>query len=402
METNYVRNVMESTCQEPLGRRRVSTVAVIAAGALFAVLAGCASTTGPEPIAVSKIAPGPNEQVVDHALILLDTSGSVDETTQFPAERSLLRSFVGGMPDGSYEVGVITFGGADRDIFQAANFDRSSLGAYAAEIPYLSDGTPLHTVLRESRVALEGKVSNAAVIVVSDGLPSDAIGRDISTDLSLSAGRELADSYAGTLCIHTVQLGDDPAGRAFLAQLAQTTACGTTRTADSLTTEVAFQSFGRDALLTDLPQVAAPAPVGGDSDQDGVLDSADQCSGTPSGAKVDARGCWVIPGVHFAVDSDQIEPGSRQRFDQEVLPVLSKNPGLRVRIDGHTDASGGEGYNQGLSERRAESVRRELISQGVAADRVETQGFGEGRPAATNDTAEGRRINRRTEINALR
>lgn len=382
----------------------LATAALLAGG-----LAGCASTPAPQPVAVSKIAPGANQRVIDQLVILFDTSGSVDEATQFPSQRALLQSFVGGMPDGSYEVSVITFGGVDRDIIEQASFNRGALGDYAANVEYLDDGTPLHTVLREASTGLQGKGSKASVVVVTDGLPSDAIGRAVSSELALSAARDLAGSYAGDLCIHTVQLGNDPAGAAFLSNLAGTTPCGSTRAASSLNTEMAFQSLERDALLAPLPQVAAPPPAvvaapirDLDGDRDGVLDSRDQCPRTPTGARVDSRGCWVIPELYFKTDTSEFSEGSQRILDEEVLPVLRKTPGLRVRIDGHTDATGGAAYNQQLSERRAAAVRDMLVSDGIAGDRIQTQGFGEANPIAPNNTAAGRKVNRRTEITVLR
>ena len=70
----------------------------------------------------------------------------------------------------------------------------------------------------------------------------------------------------------------------------------------------------------------------------------------------------------------------------------------RVRVEGYTDSTGAASYNQELSERRAEAVRDALISMGISRDRVETQGFGEEYPVATNDTSGGRQQNRRVEI----
>ncbi|WP_100639273.1 OmpA family protein [Marinobacter salexigens] len=70
----------------------------------------------------------------------------------------------------------------------------------------------------------------------------------------------------------------------------------------------------------------------------------------------------------------------------------------RVRVEGYTDSTGDETYNQQLSERRAQAVRDELVSKGIDRSRVETRGFGEEHPVASNDTSAGRQQNRRVEI----
>lgn len=70
----------------------------------------------------------------------------------------------------------------------------------------------------------------------------------------------------------------------------------------------------------------------------------------------------------------------------------------RVRVEGYTDSTGEASYNQELSERRAGAVRDALVNMGVSRDRVETKGFGEEYPVATNDTSGGRQQNRRVEI----
>lgn len=77
---------------------------------------------------------------------------------------------------------------------------------------------------------------------------------------------------------------------------------------------------------------------------------------------------------------------------------MAKYDNRRVRVEGYTDSTGEAAYNQGLSERRAEAVRDTLVNMGVSSGRVETKGFGEEFPVASNDTSGGRQQNRRVEI----
>ncbi len=77
---------------------------------------------------------------------------------------------------------------------------------------------------------------------------------------------------------------------------------------------------------------------------------------------------------------------------------LSECPNVALQIEGHTDSTGPEAYNQGLSERRANSVRDYLVSRGIDSSRLNPVGYGELRPVATNSTRDGRAENRRVEI----
>ena len=149
----------------------------------------------------------------------------------------------------------------------------------------------------------------------------------------------------------------------------------------------------------------APAPQPEpekDSDGDGVLDSKDQCPGTPRGTKVDSRGCPEIPdltGVNFDHDKATLQDSGVRILDQAAA-VLNANSHVGVTIVGHTDSTGSDEYNQGLSERRAETVRAYLGSKGIADSRMSASGRGEGSPTASNDTKEGRAANRRVELTA--
>ena len=113
-----------------------------------------------------------------------------------------------------------------------------------------------------------------------------------------------------------------------------------------------------------------------------------------TGGRVTAR------GVRFDSGSARLSASSEAELGQ-LLEALGAAPGLRVRIEGYTDASGGAEANRRLSQRRAEAVRDWLTSRGVAANRLEARGYGEDGPVASNDTAAGREQNRRVEIVGL-
>ncbi len=120
----------------------------------------------------------------------------------------------------------------------------------------------------------------------------------------------------------------------------------------------------------------------------------------PSPAPV-VRKRIVLRGVQFDFDSARIQPVGMVILD-EARRVLKESRDTRVEIAGHSDGIGSEQYNQGLSERRAKSVRFYLISNGIDQSRLTWTGYGESRPVADNSTDEGRAQNRRVELNVLR
>ena len=137
-----------------------------------------------------------------------------------------------------------------------------------------------------------------------------------------------------------------------------------------------------------------------DSDGDGVPDFQDQCPDTPAGVKVNALGCpanLVLHNIHFKFNSYDLTADSQQTLSV-VAQRLVANPNVRVRVEGHTDATGSAAYNLKLSKERANSVMRYLVGRGVNQDRITAEGFGMTRPVASNKTKAGRAENRRVEI----
>lgn len=102
--------------------------------------------------------------------------------------------------------------------------------------------------------------------------------------------------------------------------------------------------------------------------------------------------------IYFGHDSD--EPLSFNGI-QDFINMMDKSPNMKVEIGGHTDSLGPDEYNQLLSQRRAEAVKKYLERLGVNAERIKAVGYGESRPVASNETQEGRRLNRRTEFTIL-
>ena len=138
-----------------------------------------------------------------------------------------------------------------------------------------------------------------------------------------------------------------------------------------------------------------------DSDGDGVFDDQDNCPDTPKAAKVDERGCWVLHGVLFDTAKADIKPVSFPILDNVVL-ILTNNPLLKLEIGGHTDNTGSKSYNKTLSENRAKAVKQYFVNKGIESSRLSAKGFWSSKSASSNDTLEGRALNRRVELTPIR
>jgi len=142
-----------------------------------------------------------------------------------------------------------------------------------------------------------------------------------------------------------------------------------------------------------------------DGDGDTVVDRLDECPNTRAGARVDIKGCEIravinLPGVNFATNSDRLLAGAEQVLD-DAAATMRMNKDLVVEVAGHTDSDGSAAYNEGLSERRAITVRDYLISRGANSGNFTVRGYGEAAPIADNTTAEGKARNRRVELRIL-
>jgi outer membrane protein OmpA-like peptidoglycan-associated protein/Tol biopolymer transport system component len=108
----------------------------------------------------------------------------------------------------------------------------------------------------------------------------------------------------------------------------------------------------------------------------------------------------ILKNIFFDFDKATLRPESTNELER-LTKLLQDVPTLKIEIGGHTDSKGADDYNKKLSDNRAKAVVTYLIGKGIAADRLTSAGYGEEQPIATNDTDEGRQMNRRTEFKIL-
>jgi OOP family OmpA-OmpF porin len=174
------------------------------------------------------------------------------------------------------------------------------------------------------------------------------------------------------------------------------------------TTSTAYDSKELSTILAaySLPMVTEVVAVVEtdciDSDGDTVCDEIDVCVGTPKGVKVDERGCWTIEQSYlFDFDKSEVKQSFYPMLDH-IAKVMKDNPNMTIHLEGHTDSVGTEKYNQGLSERRANAIKKALIERTMAEPaRLKAVGYGEAKPIMTNETKEGRAKNRRVDLKPM-
>jgi len=346
---------------------------------------------------------------VDNFVVILDTSSSMVDKFAKKEKAKIAKDFLSAMnqtlPELNYNAALRTFGHG------ASLPDKSTLLVYGPT-QYSTSGFEgaLNSVKKpsgDSSLALAKAINAAgadmkssqgpiAVIIVSDGQKMD--------QKPVKAAEAMKSQFGDRVCIDTVQVGDDPAGTMALEQIVKAGGCGISTTADRLASSANMAGFVEGIFLAKpAPKpMAKPMAKPMDSDGDGVTDDKDQCPNTPKGATVDARGCWTYAAVVlFGFDSADIKSVAHPMLNEAVM-ILKKNPAIKVEVDGHTDNVGPAAYNVQLSERRANSVMKYFVDNGVEAERLTVKGFGLTKPAASNDTKEGRAKNRRVELTPVK
>jgi outer membrane protein OmpA-like peptidoglycan-associated protein len=150
----------------------------------------------------------------------------------------------------------------------------------------------------------------------------------------------------------------------------------------------------RDVQNAETATNAAKAQTAVATEQSARLQAEiDQLKATPTN-----RGLVLTLGdVLFDTGKAELNSGASRKLDQ-LAQFLSEHPDRRVQIDGFTDSIGSDAFNQELSQRRAYSVKSALLTRGISASRIGTEGYGKAYPVANNADSGGRQLNRRVEV----
>jgi OOP family OmpA-OmpF porin len=400
------------------------------------LLSGCATDSGVPPVGAALSSVDLNAGVssgeliprAESVLLVLDGSSSMSSTynvpvfsaSKFMAEKQIATLFSNTMPEIGIDGEVASFGFGECHGWKMTNvnmpmspFSQSAMSEAIGAIPCSSGGTPMSTAM----LAIEDDIRNAkgrvAMIMMSDGLPTDSD--------PVAYAEALKAEFGDKLCIHTIWIGNNPSGQAVMSAVANASGCGVAVSGDQVADAGGMSGFIADAIfekghpvidsdgdgVPDASDKCPGTPRGVavdadgcplDTDGDGVPDYKDRCPNTPKGAKVNSQGCWSVGHVNFDFDSADISANAYPELNN-IVDILRANPNMQITLEGHTDSVGPESYNLGLSERRAKSVMNYLVRKGTTANRLSSAGFGETRPIEDNKSDSGRAANRRVDLN---
>ncbi|WP_303723066.1 OmpA family protein [Malonomonas rubra] len=374
---------------------------------------------------------------IDNFQVILDASLSMADGS--PEDFLVARSIVGRInqaipTDLKYKGGLRSIGHSSAQsanltdlLYGMSGYNRNDFHAALGKVHYVGGGTPMADALLAAGNDLKAVGGKSALIIVSDGLHMDN---------APAAAQQIKGMLGEDICIYTIAIGNENngAGLEMLQNLADISQCGEAVTAAEVCKAEELQGFVDDIFLTEAkpkptPMKMAPKDSDGDgvtddkdqcpntprgdrvdavgcslskdSDGDGVTDDKDQCPNTPRGEMVDEVGCTLKLTLHinFDVDKADIKPEFSGELDKAAAYIKRYSEIPYMLIAGHTDSQGSEAYNQKLSVRRAMAVRDYLINNyDVSEKKLVVRGYGELRPATSNDTAAGRYQNRRVEV----
>lgn len=345
----------------------------------------------PAPIDTAAFGPG-----VDAFALVLDASSSMaeDRSANFFAAKDIVSQLNRTIPELGYEGSLVTFGpgcmldkGLARIWYGPEVYRTAPLGEALAGVKCAGGVTPMELGVEDGGSALGEVSGRVAIFVVSDF-------EDIDTKKVIGQLEALKAAHGDRVCVHAIQVGANAEGAGARQSVAAASGCGSAIAASEIASPAAMAAYVQRVLLAPVARVA-------DTDGDGVPDDRDRCPGTPAGANVNSVGCWWAGSEDVLFDFDKADIKSTLMLD-EAIEILRRNPDIRVEVQGHTDNVGDADYNMGLSLRRANAVRDYMISQGISPSRLQAEGYGETKPHFSNDSEQGRALNRRVTLHPYR
>jgi OOP family OmpA-OmpF porin len=388
--------------------KRNSFWKVLLFGLLALLLAACATTKPLAPFNAIDLNPmltsGDYLLKANNFTVILDKSGSMGGKykgkQKLDSARDLASAFNHTVPNANLTGALRMFG--KRANVQPAGTDLlwgpaaqnvAALDAGLNQVGFSNGDSPLNLALDATAKDFQSAPGNIAVVIFTDA------NKEVMNYAAVKKSvMNLKSQFGDRICIYPVLIGADKEAAKFLAQVADDGGCGFMVKGDDVASSKGMADFVANVFLQKAPKVVEVICV--DDDGDLVCIEMDKCPGTPKGARVNKYGCWVLGDVLFDFDKSNIKP-QYYRFLDDAAKVFEMNPSIKVEVQGNTDNIGTAKYNMGLSLRRANAVMQYLINKGVAQSRLNARGFGFSRPVATNDTDEGRALNRRVELTPM-
>lgn len=317
---------------------------------------------------------------VDNFVVFLDQSGSMAQANVMAGHQKLDRAITSvaaldqQVPNLGYTSGVATFA-PFKTVSAPAPYAKGAVGSAAAGIvPPFNNMTTMGDGLA-SMDPVVGKLSGkTALILFTDGESNE--GAD-----PVAAAKALYGKYGSNLCIHAVSYADTPKGQQTIDAIRALNGCSVVADAKTIETDAGMAKFAKDVLYDEVQPapkpVAAPAPA-------------------PAPAPVKKKEIITF-NLLFGFDKSAITDEMIPVLEQ-AKAILQEDAAVNFVVSGHTDSTGPEVYNQGLSERRAASVKNWLVTNGISESRLEAVGYGETQAKYDNATKEGRKLNRRVEL----
>jgi OmpA-OmpF porin, OOP family len=308
--------------------------------------------------------------------VLLDTSGSMTNEDEGRPRiynaQDLVASFNNAVPPLDYDAGLVTYGkgstgtctgyGVATTIYGLEPYLQADFAKALGSIECAASTTPIAAAIDSATGLLVEETGPIAVIIVSDFNWNDPAA--VSAAIA-----QLKAQHVNNICLHTVKVGEDTTHDALIASLTDPAGCDSAVKGADLVTGAAMSAYVVDTLLTPLDQ------------------------------PLHYEGYTVSAEALFDFDKYVLKPQGRAALQN--LGAQIRSQGLQVKdinIVGHTDSIGSDAYNMRLSERRAQAVKSFLVSEGVNSSIIDVSGMGKRQPVASNETAEGRALNRRVEV----
>jgi OOP family OmpA-OmpF porin len=338
-----------------------------------------------------KITSGQFVQKVDTFMVIFDASSSMNDLykndTKMNQQKGLVALLDNTVPNlkltgGLRIFGQLTFFGdpSSKTIYWSTDYRNPDLTKAVASFWSGNGFSPLDAALDGAAADLRTQSGRMAVIAFSDG-------EDMEQYKPVAAAKRMKDAYGDRICIYTVHLGANAAGRKLMQQVADEGRCGAMVTGDSIASTEGMANFVERIFLEDKrdKQAKQPAPLPGPSQQEKVVEQ-----------EIIEKGRATLL-VEFDFDRAVVKPEYHKEIEK-LTNVMKKYPDLNFIVEGHTCNIGTKEYNDRLSRRRAGAIKEVMVKKfGIDAARIKTIGYGLSRPTASNATREGRQQNRRVE-----